>query len=115
MHREKNLMEDQERFDLVEARDLHDKFVTHIASEPDGALRYLRLLSAKVRELYEEHSAVYEQAKEYFERCLRELPCISPILPEIIQGLIEQREERWFKERCVDLDERIVNALLACL
>jgi hypothetical protein len=104
-------MEDPNAQDRVDARDLHDMFFKYISSQPDEALRYFRTFSDKVKELQEEQSEVYQQAKQFFDRCIHELLRISPILPEIVQGCIDGRDESWFKERCVGLDERIVHAL----
>jgi hypothetical protein len=104
-------MAHQNASDLVEMRDLCEKFFEHASSQPDEALRYFKLAADYLKGLQEEQSEAYQQAHQFLKRCVDELRRISPILPEIVQGCIEGRDERWFKERYMGLDERIVDAL----
>ena len=104
-------MEDQNDSDLVEVRKLCDKFFEHIPCQPDEALRYFKLIVDQVKALKEEQSIFYQPAQRLLDTCLQGLRRISPMLPTIMKGLMEGRDENWLRIQCSELDVRIVSAL----
>ena len=104
-------MEHDNFFDLVEIRDRCDTFLSLVSSQPYEALRYFKIAADHVKALNEKRSEVYQPAKRLLDTCILHLTHISPLLPDIVKGWIEGQDERWFRERCSELDASVAQAL----
>ena len=98
--------------DLIEIRDLFDRFIELTLSQPYEALRFFKAAADRVKELKEEGSEFYQPAAQLLDRCIPELQGISPMLPDIVKGLIDGRDEHWFREQGDTLDRLTAHALL---
>ena len=104
-------MEPQDSSDLVEIRNLFDKVSSLLSSHPDEALRYFEMAMDHVKALKEEQSVAYQPAIRLRDKCIREFTRLSPMLPDIIKGFMEGRDESWLRRQCSELDARIIQAI----